>query len=125
MGNAEVSVNSGRLRVTDQGRIDATPFAKSYGIKLPVMLTEKVWKEVVQTDEVSRMYGQKEEKRFSSLLEKLKMELMKGKSRNCSFVFMLCKDQKTTSCRVLKVNYSEDGNGKPFIVVSLDSEKLS
>ena len=60
MSIGEASLGSPKIHVTDGGMIDVTPFAKRVGIKLPVVITENLWNEMVKTDENSRMYGQKE-----------------------------------------------------------------
>ncbi|MDI9374866.1 MAG: hypothetical protein QM447_03965, partial [Thermotogota bacterium] len=75
MSSREVPDRSQLFTRLDMGMVDASPIARDNGIKLPVILTEKLWDEVVQTDEDSRLYGQKEEKRLASLLRTLKMEL--------------------------------------------------
>ncbi|MBN2253537.1 MAG: hypothetical protein JW701_07545 [Kosmotogaceae bacterium] len=122
MSIGEASLGSPKIRVTDGGMIDVTPYAKSVGIKLPVFITENLWNEMVKTDENSRMYGQKEEKRLDSLLSTLSMELLKGRAKDLSFTFLICKDPKTTSCRLLRACYKEKDDGKRFIRVSTYNE---
>jgi len=122
MSIGEASLGSSKIHVIDGGMIDVTPYAKSVGIKLPVVITENLWNEMVKTDENSRMYGQKEEKRLDSLLSTLSMELLKGRTKDLSFTFLICKDPKTTSCRLLKACYREKDDGNPFIRVSTYNE---
>lgn len=108
----------------DRGMIDITEISKNTGIKLPVVLSERLWREMVVTDAKSRMYGQKEEKRVLSLCETLRMELIKGKSKNLSFLFLTCLDPKTIDCRTLKADYTEGKRG-PYVMVSLEDEKIN
>ena len=122
MSIGEASLGSPKIHVTDGGMIDVTPFAKRVGIKLPVVITENLWNEMVKTDENSRMYGQKEEKRLDSLLSTLSMELLKGRAKDLSFTFLVCKDPKTTSCRLLKACYKERDDGNRFIRISCYNE---
>jgi hypothetical protein len=125
MSSGEVPDRSRFFTRLDMGMVDASPIARDNGIKLPVILTEKLWNEVVQTDEDSRLYGQKEEKRLASLLRTLKMELIKCRAKDLSFTFIACKGSGSTICRLLKSTYREDKSGKLYLVLSVEGEKIS
>ncbi|MBN2218855.1 MAG: hypothetical protein JW697_01120 [Kosmotogaceae bacterium] len=122
MSIGEASRGSRSFKFLNEGSVDVTSFAKQVGIKLPVVITKNLWNEMVKTDENARMYGQKEEKRLESLLSTLRMELLKGKAKDLSFTFFICKDPKTTSCRLLKACYKDKDNGERYLRICTYNE---
>jgi len=98
-----------------KNHIDISEYTRDYGIKIPVLVDEDLWK-AVRSKRILDDGEPRENGKLKSLIENIIPELMKCRTEGCTFDLYVYNDKEDINRREVNIKYALVGDRRKIIL---------